>query len=57
MRILKIQNLNFLTLQQFHLPNGLTNGQPAIRCGSTMARASVFSHNKGNRVGFMKPLF
>ena len=48
-----IQNLNFLTLQQFRQPNGL----PAIRHGSTMARAPVFSHNKGNRVGFMKLLF
>ena len=33
-----IQNLNFLTLQQIHLPNGL----PAVRPGSTMARAPVF---------------
>ena len=48
-----IQNLNFLTLQQIHLPNGL----PAVRPGSTMARAPVFSHNNGNRVGFTKPLF
>ena len=56
MCILKVKYTEF-TLQQFHLPNGLTNGLPAIRPGSTMARAQVFSHNKGNRIGFMKPLF
>ena len=31
--------------------------QPAVRPCSTMARASVFSHNKGNHVGFTKLLF
>ena len=46
-----IQNLKFLTLQQFHLPNSL----PAIRPGSTMARAPVFFAKKGNRAGFTKP--
>ena len=38
-----VQNLIFLTLQQFYLPNGL----PAVRPGSTMASAPVFSRNKG----------
>ena len=33
-----IQNINFLTLPQFRLPNGL----PAVRSGSTMATAPVF---------------
>ena len=46
-------NLNFPTLQQFRLPAGLS----VVRPGSTMARASIFSHNKGNHVGFMKLLF
>ena len=44
-----IQNLKFLTLQRFRLPNGLTNGLPAclpaVRPSSTMARAPVFSHD------------
>ena len=48
-----MQNLNFLTLQHFHLSNGL----PAVRPDSIMARAPVFSQNKGNRVGFTKLLF
>ena len=30
---------------------------PAVRPSSTMARAPVFSDNKGNRVGFTKLLF
>ena len=30
---------------------------PAVRPGSTMARAPVFSHNNSNRVGFTKLLF
>ena len=51
--ILKVKYINFLTLQQIRLPNSL----PAVRPGSTMARAPVFSHNNGNRVGFTKPLF
>ena len=34
-----------------------TAGLPAVRPGSTIARASVFSHNNGNHVGFTKPLF
>ena len=50
-----IQNLNFLTLQQFRLPNGLPACLPAVRPGSTMARAPVLSLKKGNRVGFTKP--
>ena len=59
MRILKVNytELNFLTLQQFRLPNGLPACLPAVRPGSTMARAPVFSHKQGNRVGFMKPSF
>ena len=52
-----IHNLNFLTLQQIYLPNGLLAYQPAIRPSSTMARATVFSQNKGNLVGFTKLLF
>ena len=47
-------------LQIFLLYNNfvcLTASLPAVRPGSTMARAPVFSHNKGNRIGFMKPLF
>ena len=52
MCILKVKYTEF-TLQQFCLPNGLR----AIRPGSTMARAPVFSHNKGYLVGFMKLLF
>ena len=48
-----IQNVNFLTLQEFCLSNSL----PAIRPGSTMARATVFLHDKGNRVRFTKLLF
>ena len=31
--------------------------QPAVRPGFTSAMASVFSHNKGNRVKFTKPMF
>ena len=31
--------------------------QPAARPCTTMARVPVFSHNKGNCVGFVKPLF
>ena len=38
-----IQNLKFLTLQQFHLPKSLPVCLPAIRPSSTMAKASVFS--------------
>ena len=30
------------------------NGLPAIRPGSTIARAPDFSHNNGNRIGFTK---
>ena len=48
-----IQNLKFLTLQHFCVPNGLT----AVKTGSTMARAPVFSHNKGNGTRFTKLLF
>ena len=33
-----IENLNFLTLQQFRLPNSL----PAVRPSSTMAMAPIF---------------
>ena len=32
----------FIYIQQFHLPNSLPNGLPAIRPGSTMARAPIF---------------
>ena len=49
----KTQNLKFRTLHHFRLPNGLT----AVRPSSIMVRAPVFSHNKGNRIGFMKLLF
>ena len=55
MCILKVKytEFKFLTLQQFHLPNGL----PGIRPGSAKAMAPVFLQNKGNCVGFTKPLF
>ena len=46
-----------LTLQQFRLPNNLPAFLPTIRPGSTMDRALVFSHNKGNCTGFTKLLF
>ena len=41
-----IQNLNFLTLQQFCLPIGLPACLPAVKPSFTMARAPVFSYNK-----------
>ena len=48
-----IQNINFLTLPQFGLPNGL----PAVRPGSTMAKAPVFSHDTCIIGGFTNLLF
>ena len=45
-----IQNLKFLTLEQFRPPNGLP-------VGSIIAKAPVFSHNKGNCVRFMKKVY
>ena len=56
----KLNIQNFFTLQHFCQPNNLPNGPtslPAVRPGSTMARAPVFSHNEGNLVGFTKVLF
>ena len=53
MHILKVKYTEF-TLQQFCLTNGRL---PAVRPSSTMVRAPAFSHNKGNRIRFMKPLF
>ena len=47
----------FLIFQHFCLPNGLLTYRTAIRPGSTMPRAPVFSHNKSNRIGFTKLLF
>ena len=52
----KYTDLKFLTLH-FCLLNGLSACRPAVRPGSTMARAPVFSQNKGNRIGFMQFLF
>ena len=59
MRILKVKytELNFLTLQQFRLPNGLPACLPAVRPGSTMARAPVFSHDTCIIGGFTNLLF
>ena len=53
MRILKVKYTKFTLF----LPNSLTNSLPAVKPRSTMARAPVFSHNKGKHVGFTKLLF
>ena len=37
--------------------DSLPAGLPAVRPGSARCMAPDFSHKKGNRVGFMKPLF
>ena len=52
-----ITNFTSLTLQHFRLPIQQPAGLPTVRPSSTMARAPVFLHKKGNRVGFTKPLF
>ena len=53
--ILKVKytEFKFSYFTRVRLPASL----PAVRPGSTMARAPVFSHNKGNRIGFTKLLF
>ena len=59
--LFKMHNTHFKSqIQSFFLNNifiCLTACQPAIRPGSTMARAPVFLQNKGNRVTFMKLSF
>ena len=47
-------NFNFLLYNSLVCPMACL---PAVRPSSTMARVQVFSHKKGNHVGFTKPLF
>ena len=52
------QNLKFLTLQHFVCLTAFRLAyQPAVRPVSTIARAPVLSHNKGNHIRFTKLLF
>ena len=49
-----IQNLKFLTLRQFRLPNSAS--LPTVRSGFTMVRIPVFAHNEGNRIRFLETI-
>ena len=53
----QIYKIYFTTDSSAKRPAKLPACLPAVRPGSTMARAPIFSHNKGNCIVFTKLLF